>query len=221
MFVPYCQGERQRCLSHAQSGRDWCNLKSMLHICISPDLTKHAFASDSPIAHLNWCTRFFLDSRAQNQIKDRYQIKFDIKKIYNIVAFSAETVKNDHHQRQMYDLRHSKESTASVTEIRTRSCVRACTIPATRGTRMIVAPAPVTVAGSLCFPERFVEFLEGQLVRMVDPREGGLPGSDGERGIADSADRHEGSDGRSSTRTYDDHGESGINMRTAEANDIE
>jgi len=68
---------------------------------------------------------------------------------------------------------------------------RACTIPATRRTRMTIAPAPVTVAEGLCFPERFVEFLEGQL---VVPREGGLPGNDAEREIVDSADRHEGSD---------------------------
>jgi len=72
---------------------------------------------------------------------------------------------------------------------------------------MTIAPALVTVAGGLCFLERFVEFFEGQLVRMLDPREGGLPGSDTEGGITDSADRHEDSDdrGMDSMRTYDGH----------------
>lgn len=32
-----------RCFTRTQSGRDWCNLISTLHICISPDLVEYAF----------------------------------------------------------------------------------------------------------------------------------------------------------------------------------
>lgn len=62
----------------------------------------------------------------------------------------------------------------------------------------------------------------------MDSRERDLPGSvDAERGIADLADRYGSDDSRGPQfdATYNDHvsghSEPGINMRTAEANDIE
>lgn len=60
----------------------------------------------------------------------------------------------------------------------------ACTRPTatTRTARMSDARPGDRGPGALCFPERFVEFLEGQLVRLriaFECREGYLPGSSG------------------------------------------
>lgn len=76
----------------AQSGRDWCNLKSVLHICISPDLTKYA---STMVRRSEIFARFFDIARTMTDVKSSGAISLIIsRRLKNIPSA------RDDHQRQ-------------------------------------------------------------------------------------------------------------------------